>query len=93
METKILKKVDLETMEKVFEDTKPVYIKWYNQKKENYFEICIRHGEDEDPKALLDAAIKNKQEIKPKPKCEICNDKKYINITDTIKSPCKICNI
>ncbi len=59
METKILKKVDLETMEKVFEDTKPVYIKWYNQKKENYFEICIRHGEDEDPKALLDAAIKN----------------------------------
>ena len=27
-----------------------------------------------------------------KPKCEICNDRRFINITDTIKVPCNTCN-
>ena len=72
METIVNKKLKGSVMENVFDSTKTVNIRHYKAKSaDNYnpeetytFEINVRHNEDEDPKELLNKAIK---ELKPKP--------------------------
>jgi len=67
METLLRKRIKGTIIENIFESDKNCNIRYYNAlNAENYdperfytFEIKIRHNEDQDPKELLETAIKN----------------------------------
>ena len=69
METFVNKKLKGSVMENIFESSKTVNVRYYEAKNaDNYdpneiytFEIKVRHNEDEDPKELLNKAIKEQK--------------------------------
>lgn len=69
METIIRKKIKRSIMENIFDSDENCNVRYYEAKnavdydpeKTYTFEVKIRHNEDEDPKTLLNNAIKKRQ--------------------------------
>lgn len=66
MQTTIKKNISVNQIEKVFDLTDHINIRWYQPSKKQEitdfdakigYDITIRHNEDEDPKELLNNAI------------------------------------
>jgi hypothetical protein len=68
MQTTIFRKIDKKTMNKMFDDGK-IYIKYFRLVADNYYQIDIRHGEEESPETLFDNELKLLKTNKIKKQC------------------------
>ena len=57
MQTTIFRKIDKKTINKMFDEGK-IYIKYFASVADDYYQIDIRHGEEENPETLFDNELK-----------------------------------